>query len=143
MTPATGTETAGRAAAALSLSIWRTFGEAVMPSSPVGLYWALALAAKLTVAAMAAANRTLFRFFMFFVFLWRAVPAGFCTLLRRRLPDPSRKFGVPTTKCGRIVRFCTTSYYSSSVRRQVNACCAQTKHMCWNVPSLKSVVMTP
>ena len=68
MTPATGTDTAGRAAAALSLSIWRTLGEAVIPSSPVGLYWALALLARLTVAAMAAANRTLFRFFIILSF---------------------------------------------------------------------------
>src|SRR5258707_10381838 len=35
------TATAGVAAAFRSYSIWRTFGEAAMPSSPTGLYWAL------------------------------------------------------------------------------------------------------
>ena len=44
--------------ALLSLSIWRAFGEAAMPSSPTGLNWALAeLATARTAMAVAGASR--------------------------------------------------------------------------------------
>ena len=68
---------AGRATAALSSRLWRILEVAVTPSFPVGLCWALALLARLTVAAMAAANRTLFSFFMVSVLLWQGPACRF------------------------------------------------------------------
>jgi hypothetical protein len=68
------TATAGVAAAFRSFSIWRTFGEAAMPSSPTGLYWALAVLAK-PRAARATAARAIFgeRFVFIFGTFFQAV----------------------------------------------------------------------
>lgn len=66
------------AEAFLSLSIWRTFGEAAMPSSPTGLYWALAALARARTAMVAKArheerNIVGIRFVFIFVSFFRVV----------------------------------------------------------------------
>src|SRR5437660_10919263 len=48
--------TAGVAEAFRSFSIWRTLGEAAMPSSPTALYWALAVLASARAAKATAAR---------------------------------------------------------------------------------------
>lgn len=69
-----GQAIAGAAATAVavealrSLSICRTFGEAAIPSSPTGLYWALAVLAKAR-AARATAARAIFGERFVFIFL--------------------------------------------------------------------------
>src|SRR4029077_14554887 len=72
---------------------WRSFGEAAIPSSPTAQYCALALFARLNIAAKAAPNRILFKFFIFFVSLTDS-SAGY-HLIRQTLENPSRLFSGP------------------------------------------------